>query len=225
MKKTFLLLIAILFSMSATVDASLITTRPEGTTTILTTVTGYWDFRTSGGGGLGFGEFNFSTEDQFWYGDTGYNLQANGTWESPFAWVGAFTDLSHDYIGSVMIDLGMFYSVVGGFMNYFLWEDGSPALANPTIEALAGDGTTVLESYDLIADAPISTPEGLNAGAFRGISRDTADIQFLRISGSYIVIHDLTLIGTQPVPEPATMLLLGSGILGLLGFRKRFRKG
>jgi len=38
------------------------------------------------------------------------------------------------------------------------------------------------------------------------------------------LFDDIRFESTTPVPEPSTMLLLGSGLIGLLGFRKRLRK-
>ncbi|MBW1800018.1 MAG: PEP-CTERM sorting domain-containing protein, partial [Deltaproteobacteria bacterium] len=32
-------------------------------------------------------------------------------------------------------------------------------------------------------------------------------------------------VEVAPVPDPGTMLLLGSGLIGLAGFRRKFRKG
>jgi hypothetical protein len=117
---------------------------------------------------------------------------------------------------TIRIDLGGLHSSVGGFMNY------APGHGVPVIAALAADGSTVLESYDLSSAAPISTPGGVDAGAFRGIVRGSADIRYFQFSGSYSAIHDITLDGVaSSVPEPATIFLSTFALAGLAFVRRR----
>lgn len=197
--------------------SALITSAPTGgTTTVLTSLSGSYATAPS----TTAGGFNISAPggSSVWYGDTYYGLIWNGNWQN-FAWVGG-----ECYSGSctATIDLGGLYSSVGGFMNYGMSDANNPdrgSGGNPTISALAADGTTVLESYDLFTLAPITTASGVNAGAFRGISRSNADIAFFRISGSYLIQHDITLTNV-PLPAAWQLLMIGFGGIAAISRRK-----
>ena len=105
--------------------------------------------------------------------------------------------------------------------------DGEGGNVAPFIAALDASGE-VLESWDLSVRAPISSPDGFNQFAFRGISRDSADIYGLRLGNAFIVAAGsadggLPAAPVAPVPEPSTYALMLAG-LGFVAWHARRRK-
>lgn len=166
-------------------------------------------------------EWSSSTSNSV-IGDGAYGLLNNGNWTS--ARVG-FTGLNaaSGHMTYQFNDAPV--AAVGGFMNY------ATGNGTPVIEVLDQNGA-VLESYDVLAMAPISTPNGTDEGAFRGIVRPQADIYALRITNAFDVLDDLTFTSTVvsrppippsiPVPALSTWaLLLLAGLMGVAAFTRR----
>lgn len=147
-------------------------------------------------------------------GTGGYGLNENGVSTSPIVGVNG---------GSSWIDLTFDTAVAmfGGGFNYALIS-GRPVGGNPVISAF-DESDNLIASYDLFALAPIVTPGGLDAYAFRGIDGEGQMIKRFRMQGGFIILSATTLGDSGAVPEPATWALMISGF-GLVGFAARRRR-
>ena len=91
----------------------------------------------------------------------------------------------------------------------------------PTISALANDGSL------LGSDVITSVSGDPNGGAVYGFIYPTAAISFIQLTDAYAVMGNITVTYNESaststaVPEPVTLALLGSGLIGLGVMRRR----
>jgi hypothetical protein len=191
---------------ATSLQAALITLAPSGATTVTFTATGLNpDGQTSV---VVNGVALSSSPNGVKYGNAYYNIAGGFIYWDNFSWVAS------NLGGTLRFDLGALFNSAGAEVYY----------VSGTMRAIAADGVTTLESYDLASVAPLPSTPAVNATVFRGIQRASADIRYLEIT-SFMPAHSLTrgLSAPSAVPEPGTYVsvLLGGLALALGRYKKK----
>ena len=150
-----------------------------------------------------------------------YGLGNNGIWTNEKIFVGLNGQPDNLIHSMRFMFLDGPINAVGGELNYTPNREDLPTVySNALISALDINGN-VIEEYNLLTDAPISTPNGANEGLFRGILRQSDDIYGFKLENSVMVIDDLTFSRINPIPIPPAIILFSSSLFGFIAISSR----
>jgi hypothetical protein len=143
-------------------------------------------------------------------GQGGYGLGGNGQFGGAATYIGVDSGTG---FAQLLGTTG--YSQMGFYFNY------APGVGDAPVISTLDSGGNVIDSFDLAALAPISTPGGFNQFLFRGVSySDSTLIYGMRFGGSYILATG-TPNGVVPEPASWAMLIAGFGLVGATLRRRR----
>lgn len=212
---TPLLLAVILGVVQA--GASVVTSLPGGTVIPMPAVdyfgTGPWTFG-AGSFAVTWTSTNAFNNGGAAFGYAGtygaYSFLSNGQWTGAMGPMAALNDSTDDYgsTDSMTFAFATPVRAVGGFLNY------TPGGSTPTTIAVWDSGGNLIESSNLT----FLTGGGNDSGSFFGFQESTANISYFTLTDNYVGISDLT---ASSVPEPGSLLLIGSGLLGMIGYSRR----
>jgi PEP-CTERM motif-containing protein len=210
MKRVLFALVAALVLM-ATAGATVVTSIPGGTVVPMPVLNAFGPGPFTFGPGITWSSTNATHQGGSVFGYTGgYGYAGNGSWDGALGPMAGLNDSFANYgvTDTMTFSFATPVGSVGGFLNYA----GPTGFGNPTI-AVWDASNNLIESFVLT----FATGGGVDTGFFYGFS-ETTPIKSFTLSDSYVGITNLTY---SAVPEPSSLLLLGSGTLGLLGVIRR----
>jgi PEP-CTERM motif len=220
------LLFVVVALMVAQAGASLVTSISGGTTIPMPALNFF------GGGPITFGPANLVTWSStncalcnqggsvFGYTtppNIPYGFGSNGSWDGALGPMAGVNSSNSIYGVSDTMTFAFASPVrsVGGFLDYV------PDMATtPTTIAVYDSSCdpristcTPIESFDVT----FLTGGGTDTGMFLGFTESSKNISYFTLTDNFLAITNLTVV----VPEPGTLLLIGTGLLGAVGFGRR----